>query len=81
MCRNGTVPNDVGSTRILRSLTARNHSVILFGNRMVTEKRKQREAIFRAIADPTRRQILSSLRGGEFTVGCDAQTSLCFSFA
>jgi len=74
MCRNGTVPNDVGSTRILRSLTARNHSVILFGNRMVTQKRKQREAVFSAIADPTRRQILSSLRGGEFTVGCDSQT-------
>lgn len=36
---------------------------------MATAKRKQQEAVFRAIADPTRRQILSLLRGGEFTVG------------
>lgn len=31
--------------------------------------RKQRDAVFRAIADPTRREILSLLRGGRQTVG------------
>lgn len=36
---------------------------------MVTEKRRPREAVFRAIADPTRRQILTLLRGGELSVG------------
>jgi DNA-binding transcriptional ArsR family regulator len=36
---------------------------------MVTFKRRQSNAIFRAIADPTRREILSLLRGGRFTVG------------
>ena len=36
---------------------------------MVTVQRRQRDALFRAIADPTRRQILSLLRGGRFTVG------------
>jgi DNA-binding transcriptional ArsR family regulator len=36
---------------------------------MVTRKRKQREAIFRAIADPTRREILRLLRGRRYTVG------------
>ncbi|MBC8164263.1 MAG: winged helix-turn-helix transcriptional regulator [Bryobacteraceae bacterium] len=30
---------------------------------------KQREAVFRAIADPTRREILNLLRGGQQTVG------------
>lgn len=30
---------------------------------------KQRDAVFRAIADPTRREILSLLRGGRQTVG------------
>jgi DNA-binding transcriptional ArsR family regulator len=32
-------------------------------------RRKQGGAIFRAIADPTRREILGILRGGEQTVG------------
>jgi DNA-binding transcriptional ArsR family regulator len=32
-------------------------------------RRKQRDAVFRAIADPTRRKILSILRGGRQTVG------------
>ncbi len=36
---------------------------------MVTVKRKQSNAVFRAIADPTRREILSLLRGGRHTVG------------
>lgn len=36
---------------------------------MVTISRKQSAAVFRAIADPTRREILRLLRGGESTVG------------
>lgn len=36
---------------------------------MVTVKRKQCDAVFRALADPTRREILSLLRGGRQTVG------------
>lgn len=36
---------------------------------MVTVKGKQRNAVFRAIADPTRREILRLLTGGEHTVG------------
>lgn len=36
---------------------------------MVTIKHKQDDAIFRAIADPTRRQILGLLRSGQRTVG------------
>ena len=36
---------------------------------MVTIQRMPRDAVFRAIADPTRRQILSLLRGGQQTVG------------
>ncbi len=36
---------------------------------MVTKRRKQHEAVFRAIADPTRREILSLLRGGRRSVG------------
>lgn len=35
---------------------------------MVTKIRK-RDAVFRAIADPTRREILNLLRGGRHTVG------------
>jgi DNA-binding transcriptional ArsR family regulator len=31
--------------------------------------RKQNDAVFRAIADPTRREILNLLRGGQQTVG------------
>lgn len=31
--------------------------------------RRQRDLVFRAIADPTRREILSLLRGGQQTVG------------
>ena len=36
---------------------------------MVTLNHKRREAVFRAIADPTRRKILSLLRGGRHSVG------------
>jgi DNA-binding transcriptional ArsR family regulator len=35
---------------------------------MATQRRNQ-EAVFRAIADPTRREILRLLRGGRCTVG------------
>lgn len=36
---------------------------------MVTVKVKQRDLVFRALADPTRREILRVLRGGRRTVG------------
>ena len=36
---------------------------------MVTKQHLQQDAIFRAIADPTRREILGLLRGGRQTVG------------
>jgi DNA-binding transcriptional ArsR family regulator len=36
---------------------------------MVSLKRRQRDSVFRAIADPTRREILDILRGGRQTVG------------
>ena len=36
---------------------------------MVTIKRKRNDVIFKAIADPTRREILGLLRGGSYTVG------------
>jgi len=36
---------------------------------MVTITRKQSDAVFKAIADPTRREILRLLRSGERTVG------------
>jgi len=36
---------------------------------MVTHEERQRDAIFRAISDPTRREILGILRGGGKTVG------------
>jgi DNA-binding transcriptional ArsR family regulator len=43
------------------------------GNRMVSINRKQRDSVFRAIADPTRREILGILRGGQQTVGTIAE--------
>jgi len=36
---------------------------------MVAARRKRHEAVFRAIADPTRREILALLRGRRCTVG------------
>ena len=36
---------------------------------MVTVRRKRSNEVFRAIADPTRREILRLLRGGRHTVG------------
>lgn len=36
---------------------------------MVTTGRRRNNVVFRAIADPTRREILSLLRGGRHTVG------------
>jgi DNA-binding transcriptional ArsR family regulator len=36
---------------------------------MVSMNRKQRNSVFRAIADPTRREILGILRGGRQSVG------------
>jgi DNA-binding transcriptional ArsR family regulator len=36
---------------------------------MVTNSRKKDAAVFRAIADPTRREILGMLRGGRYSVG------------
>ena len=38
-------------------------------NHMVTYIHKRREAVFRAIADPTRREILGLLRGERRSVG------------
>jgi DNA-binding transcriptional ArsR family regulator len=38
-------------------------------NQMVTVKRRQSDLVFRALADPTRREILRLLRGGQHTVG------------
>src|SRR5690242_16225092 len=49
----------------LTSVTSRLH----ISNHMVTLKRKQQEAVFRAIADPTRREILGMLRGRPHSVG------------
>ena len=36
---------------------------------MVTLTPKRKDAVFRAIADPTRRRILGLLRGGSYSVG------------
>jgi DNA-binding transcriptional ArsR family regulator len=36
---------------------------------MIAARRKRNEAVFRAIADPTRREILGLLRGRRCTVG------------
>ena len=36
---------------------------------MATIQRSQRNAVFRALADPTRREILGLLRSGRYTVG------------
>ncbi|HEX4285802.1 MAG TPA: metalloregulator ArsR/SmtB family transcription factor [Terracidiphilus sp.] len=36
---------------------------------MVTKSSRQRDTVFRALADPTRREILNILRSGQQTVG------------
>lgn len=36
---------------------------------MIAQQRKQSEAVFRALADPTRRDILALLRGRRYSVG------------
>jgi hypothetical protein len=36
---------------------------------MVTINRQKRDLVFRAIADPTRREILGQLTGGQYTCG------------
>lgn len=36
---------------------------------MLTKRRNQGDPVFRAISDPTRREILEILRGGQQTVG------------
>jgi DNA-binding transcriptional ArsR family regulator len=41
----------------------------VIGNLMVSIKPRQRNFIFKAIADPTRREILGILRGGRQSVG------------
>ena len=50
-------------------LTDRNRSVTIIGTQMVTVRRRQSDVVFRAIADPTRREILALLRGGSRSVG------------
>ena len=42
-----------------------NQSVTNIGNPMVTKTAPKREAVFRCIADPTRRRILELLRDGQ----------------
>ena len=43
--------------------------MVTYGPDMAVLKPKQREAVFRAIADPTRREILGLLRHRKHTVG------------
>jgi DNA-binding transcriptional ArsR family regulator len=50
-------------------LTIGNRLVTIIGNQMVSNRHKQRDIIFRAIADPTRREILGLLRKYGQTVG------------
>ena len=50
-------------------LTYGNHPVTVHGNRMVTRSAARQDIVFRAIADPTRREILRLLRGGSRSVG------------
>jgi DNA-binding transcriptional ArsR family regulator len=50
-------------------LTQGDHWAIMLSNQMVTITQKRHGAVFRAIAAPTRRQILRLLRGRTCTVG------------
>ena len=63
---------------MIPGLTYRNHLVTIlvtdwfrlqYGSKMAVARRNQQRAVFRAIADPTRREILGLLRGGRQTVG------------
>src|SRR5260370_533125 len=58
----------------MHALTFRNNAVTLLvpkwlRRQMALPRRKPSEVVFRAIADPTRREILSLLRGGRRSVG------------
>lgn len=50
-------------------LTIGNHLVTVIRNQMVSIHRQPRDIVFRALADPTRRQILGLLRAHQHTVG------------
>lgn len=50
-------------------LTDGNRLVTLIGNRMVSKFSKRQNLVFRAISDPTRREILNILRSDQQTVG------------
>jgi DNA-binding transcriptional ArsR family regulator len=50
-------------------LTNGNHMVTYSGNHMVSFNSRRRDSIFRAISDPTRREILNILRADQQTVG------------
>ena len=50
-------------------LTKRNHMVTFIGSRMVSINSKRKDSVFRAISDPTRREILNILRADQQTVG------------
>jgi DNA-binding transcriptional ArsR family regulator len=56
-----------------QGLTVGNLLVTIIGNQMVSVRRQQRDVIFRALADPTRREILGLLRKRRRTVGEIAQ--------
>jgi DNA-binding transcriptional ArsR family regulator len=49
-------------------------------NQMVEQSSAQLDAVFHALADPTRRRMLRSLAGGELTIG-DLAAPLRMSFA
>src|SRR5580658_6576964 len=49
-------------------------------NHMVEQNTAQLDAVFHALADPTRRRMLRSLAGGELTIG-DLAAPLRMSFA
>lgn len=50
-------------------MTDRNRTVTFIGSRMVTLRPNRSNAVFRAIADLARREILRLLRDGRHTVG------------
>jgi len=51
------------------NLTDGNLLVTMLRNHMVSIQHRDRDEVFRALADPTRREILGILRGGRQTVG------------